>query len=180
MTQKEAIYCELLVLRCKRGQKQALEELVRLWEKRLFYYVRRLVENEETAWLVLQETWVKVLKGIGSLREPRKLPAWLYSIARNSAMSHLRAEYARKDLFENGQNGAPTEEDPATLGFDNAEQVHYALRKLSLLHREVLTLFFLQDLAVEDIAEMLNIPSGTVKSRLYHAKRTLRAMLETE
>jgi len=55
LTDKEAIYCELLVLRCWRGQKDALEELVRSWEKRLFYYIRRLVDDEQTAWQVLQE-----------------------------------------------------------------------------------------------------------------------------
>ena len=64
MTEKQAIYYELLVLRCQRGQRDALEELVRNWEKRLFYYVRRLVGDEQTAWQVLQETWVKVLVGV--------------------------------------------------------------------------------------------------------------------
>ena len=61
---KQRIYRELLFLRCKRGERQALEELVRDWEPRLFYYVRRLVRTEEDAWDVLQQTWTKVLKGI--------------------------------------------------------------------------------------------------------------------
>ena len=55
----EAISEELLALRCRRGEKAALEELVRTWEKRLFYFIRRLVDNEADAWDVLQETWAR-------------------------------------------------------------------------------------------------------------------------
>ena len=83
MADKQAIYYELLVLRCCRGQKEALEELVTSWERRLFYYIHRLVDDEQDAWIILQETWVKVLQNIKKLREPRKLPVWLYSIARH-------------------------------------------------------------------------------------------------
>ena len=64
MSDKKAIYYELLILRCKRGQKEALEELVSNWEKRLFYYIRRLIEDEQEAWSILQEVWVKVLQNI--------------------------------------------------------------------------------------------------------------------
>ena len=68
MTERQEPHLELLVLRCQRGRKEALAELVQTWEKRLFYYIRRLVDDEQEAWQVLQETWVKVLEGIGKLR----------------------------------------------------------------------------------------------------------------
>lgn len=90
MTDKEAIYHELLVLRCRRGQKSAFEELLRMCEKRLFYYIRRIVDDENDACQILQETWVMVLRGIRKLRDPRKLPVWLYRTARNTAITHLR------------------------------------------------------------------------------------------
>ena len=91
----EAIPEELLALRCRRGEKTALEELVRAWEKRLFYFIRRLVDNEADAWDVLQETWVRVLSGLGALREPRSLGPWLYRVARHAAFNHgqVRATY---------------------------------------------------------------------------------------
>ena len=180
MTEKEAIYYQLLVLRCRQGQKEALEELVRRWEKRLFYYIRRLVEDEQDAWQILQETWVKVLRGIKKLREPRSLPAWLYGIARKTTMSHLRAEYAKQALFESDENISDSEGRNSNFNFDDAEQVHYGLGRISLPHREVLTLFFLQDLSTEEIAGVLNIPAGTVKSRLYYAKQALKRVLEKE
>jgi RNA polymerase sigma-70 factor (ECF subfamily) len=166
LTEKEAIYYELLVLRCRRGQKDALEELVR--------------NDEQTTWQVLQETWVKVLPGIKKLREPRKLPAWLYSIARKTAISHLRAEYKKQALFEADGSADNIEQDNCELSLDDAEQVHYGLGRISLPHREILTLFFLQDLSLEEIAGVLSIPRGTGKSRLHYAKRALRAVLEKE
>jgi len=180
LTEKKAIYYELLVLRCRRGQKSALEELIRTWQRRLFYYIRRLVDDEQEAWQILQQTWVKVLGGIKKLREPRKLPSWLYRIARNTAMSHLRAEYSNRAMLENNKDLDDIEDDSDNLAFENAEQVHYGLGQISLHHREVLTLFFLQDLSVEEAAEVLQIPAGTVKSRLYHARRALKTVLEKE
>ena len=97
----EVIYEELLALRCRRGEKAALEELVQTWEKRLFYFIRRLVDNEADAWDVLQQTWVRVLSGIGALREPRSLGPWLYRVARHPYPRHAairRLRQARPDL----------------------------------------------------------------------------------
>lgn len=178
LTEKEAIYYELLVLRCRQGQKGAFEELIKMWEERLFYYIRRIVDDENDAWQILQESWVKVLRSIRKLREPRKLPAWLYGIARHTAISHLRYEYAKQSLLDNNENNYRDIGPDPLLRFDDVEQVHYGLGRLSLPHREVLTLFFLQDLSLEDIALVLDIPVGTVKSRLYHAKRSLKNVLQ--
>jgi RNA polymerase sigma-70 factor, ECF subfamily len=178
LTEKEAIYCELLVLRCRRGQKDALEEVVRTWERRLFYYVRRLVGDEQEAWQILQDTWLKVLRGIGSLREPRNLPAWLYGIARNTAFSHLRARHAEESLLTSQADAADAAQTGPDLEFEDAERVQYGLGRISLEHRDVLTLFFLQDLSIEQIAGVVNVPEGTVKSRIYHAKRALKKILE--
>ena len=72
MTEKQTICYELLVLRCQRGQADVFQDLARSWEKRLFYYIRRLIDDEPDAWQVLQETWLKVLSGIKKLRQPRK------------------------------------------------------------------------------------------------------------
>lgn len=176
--EKELIYYELLVLRCQRGETGAVEELIHNWEKRLFYYVRRLVDNEQDAWDILQETWLKVIQGIRLLREPRKLPTWLYRIARNTTMSHLRDEYSKRALLAKSESPPNSEGSPEGFVFEDAERVHCGLSRISLPHREVLTLYFLQDLSLEGVADVLGVPLGTVKSRLHYAKRALRAILE--
>lgn len=180
MTEKEEIYYELLVLRCRQGQRAAMEELVRIWEQPLFYFVRRLIDDEDEARQVLQQTWVSLLQGLGSLRQPRKFPAWLYSIARKTALTHLRSRYGEQMVSREGEAVAPADVADAQLEFDDAEQIHYGPGRLSLVHREVLTLFFLQDSSIDEIAAVLEVPVGTVKSRLHNGKRALKAVLERE
>jgi len=178
-TNRQILELELLVLRCQRGERAAFDELVHAWERKLFFYVRRFVANEEEAWQILQEVWLQVLRGIGSLREPSRLPVWLYAITRNHVMSHHRAEYARERWLEPA--------DPVELGrdddhtsFDDAELVYHGLARIPPVDREVLTLFFLHDLSIDEVAQVLQIPPGTVKSRLFKAKRTLRDVLEAQ
>jgi RNA polymerase sigma factor (sigma-70 family) len=153
---KDEIHNELLALRCRQGRRDALEELVRTWERPLYYYLRRLVDSEQEARQVLQETWIKVLRGPPRLRRPERLPVWLYSIARKAAMSYLRSKYAEQALLIQEGN-VPDVSGNSDPSFDNAEQIHYGLSCLSLSHREVLTLFFLQDLPLEEIASVLEV-----------------------
>jgi len=169
---------ELLVLRCQRGERAAFDELIRSWESRLFFYVRRLVANEEDAWQVLQDVWLQVVRGVHALRDPQRLPVWLYAVARNNAMSHHRKAYARHRA-SSAPTTAPAQVDDRDR-FEVADFVHHGLALVSEGDREVLTLFFLRDLSVNDVAEVLGIPPGTVKSRLHKAKKSLRDVLERE
>lgn len=179
MNEKQ-IYNELLVLRCKRNDPGAMEALVRCWERQLFYYIRGLVDREQDAWDVLQETWLRVVKDIGSLRDPKALSAWLYTIARNRALSHGRAAARDKkylDCEESIEYAASPDED---FSFEDADAIHSGLSKLSLPHREVLILYFMEDLSIDEIAEVLGSRSGTIKSRLHFAKRALKSILQQE
>ncbi len=178
----EAIYQKLLALRCKRGEKAALEELVRTWEKRLFYFIRRLVDNEQDAWDILQQTWLRVISGIGALREPASLGPWLYRVARHAAFNHgeVRANYSRLLDDYQASAAAPADDVSGRDAFENAEELHRGLVKLTVPQREVLTLFFLEDFSIDEIASVLDVPPGTVKSRLHHAKKALRALLGKE
>ena len=179
-SRKKVIYYELLVLRCQREDKEVLEELIHLFEKQMFYYINRLVGNETDAWNILQETWIKVIRSIKRIRNPKSLPAWIYSIARTTSMSHLRSKYSKAALIDCSTDITAIEDNAENLSFVNAEQVHYGLNKISLAHREVLTLFFLQDLTLEQIADVLSLSIGTVKSRLHYAKHALETVLAKE
>jgi RNA polymerase sigma-70 factor (ECF subfamily) len=179
-TEKDLIHHELLVMRCQRGERAALEELVATWERRLFYFIRRLGCEEQDAWDVLQQTWLKVLRGLGGLREPRTLAPWLYRIARNTAINHGQMRSLHRERLHDLECAGDREDDPGPRNFEDAEQIHHGLLQLSLPHREVLTLYFLESMTVEQIASVLEVPAGTVKSRLYHARRALRDVLTKE
>jgi RNA polymerase sigma-70 factor (ECF subfamily) len=175
--EKEAAYDEWLVVRCQQGQKEAFEELIRRWESRLFYYIRRLTPGEQDAWDVLQKVWLAVIGGIKNLQDRRSLPIWLYRLARNCAASQFRAERFDREFRLPSEDLSYIEEDDPDFTLENAEQVHHGLAKLALPFREVLTLFFLEGMSVAQIARIVDVPEGTVKSRLHHAKQALRSVL---
>ena len=129
---QDAIYQELLVLRCQRGDPAALEELVRAWEKRLHYFLRQLVKNEQDAWDILQQTWLRVLRGIGSLKDPKNLTPWLYQVARNAAFNYARLQSTYRAGLEERPDTDWADEDPGAFEFDQAEQVHNAPHELPM------------------------------------------------
>jgi RNA polymerase sigma factor (sigma-70 family) len=179
---KETIYRELLVLRCRRGDRSAWKDLIDHWDRRLFYYVQRIVADEQDAWDVLQQTWLATFNAIGTIRDGRALPKWLYRTARNLALMQLRRKNscALQDAVHEPE-GAETsahEDENGPLQFERADLLHHALDQIPLPLREVLRLHFLRDLSIEEVAGVIGIPSGTVKSRLYYAKRAIRSVLE--
>jgi len=181
--EKESVYWQLLILRCQRGDAAALQEFVRCWEKRLFYYVRRLVDQEADAWDVLQKTWMKVVRDLKALKYSQSLPCWLYTVARNTAIDHQRATHCgpHYQSLQSADIEQPlcTTPEPE-LALDDAEAVHRALSQLSVDHREVLTLFFLQDLSIKEIAQIVGTSEGTIKSRLHYARHALRRLLQED
>ena len=183
MTNAQRLIDELLVLRCQRGDLEARAELVRRFERPLRFYVRRLVGNDTDVWDVLQDTWIKALGGIRHLREPAALSVWLYRVARTAAYSHLRTQPPPAESGTNGSAAAvvPWVEDAdRLLRLEAIDRVHAALERLSPAHREVLSLVLLERFSVDEMAAVLGVPAGTVKSRLYHARLAMKAILEEQ
>ena len=172
---------ELLVLRCLRRDLSAWDELVRRYNDRLFYYVRRMIDQDEQAAQLLQEVWVKVLQSLHSLRQGSRLAPWLYSLTRHVVMSHYRERYSTLEVTDHAElDEQPTNESTDASRFENAELIHFGLSRIGWAEREVLTLHFLDDLSIAEIADVLEIPMGTVKSRLHRAKSELRQVLVRE
>jgi len=177
MTDADLILCELLVIRCQRRDRRAANELVTLFEKPLLYYLRRMMGSEDDAWDLVQETWASVFKALPTLRDARSLPAFLYRTARNHALALLRHRQADLRLYAAIEPSLENMDREPNFTSDDAAAIHAGLTNLSLPHREVLTLFFLEQLTIDEIASVLSLPTGTVKSRLHHAKKALRTIL---
>ena len=164
---------ELLAVRCQLGEPAAFDELIARWHAPLWSFVRRLVGDDDAAREIFQDVWVRVIRGIPRLRDGSKLRAWLFGIARRTLMDRLRQEYAQSptvdvDVDEIAADGS-TGEDAEEL-----QELERALALLPIVEREVLTLFYLQELSLNEVAEALKVPVGTIKSRLFRAKRLLR------
>lgn len=177
---RERLHDEWLALRCQAGEAEAFAELIGEMERPLLYFAERLVGNAETALDVLQDVWLRAFRGIRRLKQPRRLRAWLYRTTRHVAVDHVRRDVSRR---RREQNAAISEDDGGggdSFARESAEQLHRALGELDWIHREVLVLHFLEDLSTQEVAEVIDCPQGTVKSRLHHAKRALRAKLESK
>ena len=177
-SKKELIESELLVMQYQRGDKKALDKLVALWERPVYYYVRRLVQAEEAARDVAQDVWLNVFRKIRSVRKPAAFPAWLFHIARNKVTDHFRNVSPDEPWPEDGETLEIAGE--VDLPAMKAEEVHWALGQISPLHSECVILHYLEGFSLDEIGLIVESPIGTVKSRIYYAKKALRELLSTE
>ena len=166
-----------LIRRCQRGERAAFEELFQRFQPRLRYYVRRLDTVGDREDDTLQDIWVKVVRKIGSLKDPEAFVAWLYAIARHETYGKARMKDPLVELTDEHLEQF-TEQDEPVFTDEDATRIHEALGKLKAHHREILTLSFLEDFSHQQIAEILGVSPGTVKSRIYYAKQALRRELE--
>jgi len=166
---------QLLVVRCQLGERAAFDALVRRWAGPLHRYARRLADDADLARDLTQDVWLRALQGLSRLRDATQFRAWLFGIAHRVAMDRLRSRYAMPLDTTDALDGLAAEADG-----DDSDIVHLAngLSLLPLAEREVLTLFYLEELPLTEIASALSIPLGTVKSRLFRARHLLRQRLE--
>lgn len=171
----DRVYDQLLVVRCQAGDGAAFAELVDRYAPRLRYFLRKLTADPASADDLLQSVWLDVYRGLPRLADPAAFPAWAYRLARDRAYRSFRGAKPaeqRADL----DPPAPGPDDEFTA--EDAAAVHAALDELPPAHREVLVLRFLDDLSYDDIARVVGVPVGTVRSRLHLAKKALRLILE--
>ena len=169
---------ELLVIRAQNGDRAAFAALMDRHERRLVYYLLRLVNDAHTALDVAQDVWLTVFRQLHSLNAPEAFRVWLYRIAHDKAMTWIRRERREADLYASYACEVVTETEGFDLHFDDAEAVHWALGRLPLDQREALTLRFLEGLSLEQMSEVLCCPIGTAKSRLHYAQHAIREELE--
>jgi RNA polymerase sigma factor (sigma-70 family) len=165
---------ELLVVRCQLGEREAFAELVRAWHPVVERYVGRMLGRSDDD--VVQEIWLAIFKGLPKLSRPARFTPWLFVVARRAVMNQLRDAYRRPE---------PTPIDEASVADDaddvvNRETLTGALAALPAREREVLMLFYLEDLALDTCAQICGVPVGTVKSRLSRARSLLHRELQSK
>lgn len=165
------------VLLAQAGDREALEELLRGVQAILFQYVRRLV-GPDAAEDVLQDVFLDICRHLRALHEPEFFRAWAYRIATRASFSFLRRrrlwqsrheEEVEMEELPNGQ-----EESSAIL----VAQLHHLLDRVSPASRAVMILHYLEDLTIQEVAAILQLSAGTVKSRLAYGLKCLRSATE--
>lgn len=167
------------IARIAAGDRQALTQLYLRHQQSLFSYLLQLTPDYGLAEDLLQDTLVAVWRSAHSFEGRSSVRTWLIGIARRQAHNALRQRGLPLAGLSELDNTPAIDLEPedAVLASAARDELNTAVRQLPLLHREVLGLIFVQQLSYQETAQVLGVPIGTVKSRLNHAKRSLRALL---
>jgi RNA polymerase sigma-70 factor (ECF subfamily) len=171
----------------RRHDAHAWNTLLKQSQLPLYTYVAELLRDREAAFDVVQETFITAVRQIGSLRDDTRFVSWLFSIAHQRCLQHFRRNRRAGDFFaEAGQTPDqfidPDLDDPSTqlVRSENTAEFLALLEQLPPVQRSALLLHVLEGFPLEDIAAITAVPVGTVKSRLHHAKRALRKLVENQ
>ena len=174
------VFDEYLVLGAISGDRNAFQYLVKRWQPKLLGHAYRLLGDQDQAKDALQDAWIDIHKGIGSLREERAFPAWAYRIVTRRCSKIIRSlqkdrktkSALRTELSVQGSMSTPIDQTSESLALG------HAIKQLSAGQQATLSLFYRQDMTIPEIAIILEIPTGTVKTRLMHARNKLRSILK--
>ena len=170
-----------LVQRLAAGDDAAMHELYAAYGQRLYAYALRLTDDPAQAEDVVQDALVAVWKSAQTFRGEGRLLAWLLGIVHHTALKSVRhrSQPITDEMEERLETGQSSPEQQVERD-ERSEQVRDCLGSLSPDHRAVLELVFYQGLSLEEVAQVCQVPVGTVKSRLSYARRSLRGMLSRQ
>ena len=152
--------------------------LVRRWNGRLLAHAWRLLGDADAAKDTVQDCWTEIVRGLARLADPGAFPAWAYRIvSRRCARTVASAQQSRRIAAAIAAEPVPERGERVGAALD-AQRVRAAIERLPPEQRAAIALFHLQEMSVAEVAVALDVPAGTVKTRLMHARRKLRAALE--
>src|SRR5882762_5378978 len=177
-----------LVISASNGLEGGFEELVRRYQRPISAYVYRMVGDYESALDLTQEIFIKIYGSLSRYRPEFKFSTWIYKIAHNAAIDHLRRNSGRERSLINGTESdsydLPIESDGLSPEQQSEREerrveIESVVRSLPTTYRELILLRHSQDLTYEEIVEVTGLPLGTVKNRLFRARDMMRQQFLT-
>jgi RNA polymerase sigma-70 factor, ECF subfamily len=170
------------VLQAQSGNREALNELFKSVQDPLFRYIVSLVRDQNLAEDILQEVFIRIYRKLRWLREPEAFRAWTYQIASREAFRYLNRERRWSDQVrdEATLTAVPADENDGEFPSEMIETLPQLVGNLSPASRAVVVLFYLHELSLMETAAVLEIPVGTVKSRLAYGLESLRRSFKKE
>lgn len=179
MNRAEQVYDEFLVLRCQDGEIAAIETLYKRWQPRLLSHAQIVCGNRDAAEDIVQNAWIAMLKSFGQLRDPAQFKYWAYRTVSNKCIDYGRQRTRGKNL----QSILTQENEHHNQGntqehLDEHQKIEALFRQLPDEQREVMALHYLRGFDLNEITNILDVPVGTIKSRLFYARRAFHSLLE--
>lgn len=173
--EKERAFSEWLVMRSQQGNREALNSLLELWQERYYLYALRRLNSIETARDVTQDALLAICRNLGKLKDPVTFPSWSYRIVERRCVDWLRKTIRERDVID-------SEKEIPDMAAPDSETTEIGIAKiLGTLEPEIrslLQLYYMEELSVAEIATILDIPGGTVKSRLFYARKLLADVVD--
>jgi RNA polymerase sigma-70 factor, ECF subfamily len=165
------------------GRETSFEELVRRYQRPIAAYVYRMVGDYDAALDLTQEVFIKVYNSLTRYRSEFKFSTWIYKIAHNAAIDHLRRHAVRDQALTSGIDGERREvliesrrltPEQESERKERRTEIESVVQLLPAAYRELIVLRHSQDLSYDEIAEVTGLPLGTVKNRLFRARESMR------
>lgn len=177
--QSAALFDEMLVVLVQRGDRHAGERLYRRWAPRLARAARRYCASEDNAQDLAQECWLAIWKGLPGLRTPARFRSYAFAVLHRRGADHLRRVIRDRDaLSDEAAESVGDKVDETSSEASDKTAIGQAFSRLPPDQRLAAHLHFVEGLTLREIAEVQRIPEGTAKSRLFHARRKLKAALD--
>ena len=180
---------EVLVEETRRGNKKSFELLVIKYEKKVFGLIYRFTKDHETVAELAQETFLKAYRAIHNFKGRSSFYTWLRQIAINNSINYLNSRRdivsldadnnAEAYIIQEPQNYARPNPETYAVAQENIAAMRHALDTIPERFRSILLMREFEDMSYEEIAQVLDCPVGTVRSRLFHARRVLRETIES-
>jgi RNA polymerase sigma-70 factor (ECF subfamily) len=170
-----------LVASAKAGDRSAFEQLARRWHRKLVAHAWRLTGDGEAAVEAAQGAWIEIARGLPKLRDAGAFPAWAYRIVSRQCARRIGAMQRERALASElaaAPEPAPVGPAEPTEAEAESRRLRAAIRSLPAAQRAAVALFHFEDMSIAEVAVALDVPAGTVKTRLMHARRSLRSVLE--
>jgi RNA polymerase sigma factor (sigma-70 family) len=168
---------EQLVAEVQTGLLSSYETLVRRFEKKLYIYVFGIIKREDDAKDIVQDAFINVYEHIEQFDVGRNFSAYLYSVAKNGAITFFRKKKKHIPLESLELIDEKLKPEEAMVVKARNEAVHQAIETLDKKHKEVVRLYYFSDLSYEEIAHRLSLPLNTVRTNLRRAKDKLKTVL---
>jgi RNA polymerase sigma-70 factor (ECF subfamily) len=171
------VFDEWLVLSYKSGNSKAMGLLVKRWNHKLIRHIYYRTNDLEASKDIAQDCWIAIMNGLNRLREPSEFGVWALRIANNKAIDWVRKQTKERKMLEI-KNNIESEQIFSTSKSDQIEAIQKAYNNLDQKYKMMLNLHYRQEFSVRQIAKILRISEGTVKSRLFKARSELKQKIK--
>lgn len=174
----DQIFDELLVIRCQQQDREAVGLLWKRWQPKVLKWSFSFLNNQDEAYEIAQESWISIFKSIHRLSDPAMFRFWAYRIVQRRSADFIKSQQRARQAAKESAADNPVTTQAEGDKEDNVSVMLKAIKELPVLHQEMLRLFYLEKFSVKMISQFLELPEGTVKSRLFYARKELKNKLK--